>query len=340
MFVAGLLFWLAAAAVAASLSCRRDDGTPVSWWVAFKAPAGTTYWIADAERPLTPSSYSLNDTEHGALASTLRPLWDPSITAYGIFNDEVPGHSTTLTRFGHTKGLFAINDDGAGLWLTHSIPQFPLGPGNVSSYEGLGANAGTYGQSLICVSAPGSTINAMAGLALLNRPQIYDGLVSDAAAALYPNVSAILHGHYSTEPRCVVEELPGTQLFMVAKSREWGKDLYSDCVSPTWSTSLWVESWIRGSAFGPTCPTDGLDTLDVTNVRWGAGMEWSSGNDHSKWTVALNVSLICVGDINRMTTQEARGGGTICLTDVGLVEAARAAVVAVGSCPGDFLGGE
>lgn len=34
--------------------------------------------------------------------------------------------------------------------------------------------------------------------------------------------------------------------------------------------------------------------------------------DHSKWGVALSKEVVCFGDINRMTSQYKRGGGTTC----------------------------
>jgi deoxyribonuclease-2 len=95
---------------------------------------------------------------------------------------------------------------------------------------------------------------------------------------------------------------------------------------------LWTETWIRGSAEGPACPTSGYDTLDVKGVDFGNGMNWSETNDHSKWAIAVNTTMLCIGDINRMTTQYSRGGGTACFKNLYLMNAFESAVSGLDSC--------
>ena len=42
--------------------------------------------------------------------------------------------------------------------------------------------------------------------------------------------------------------------------------------------------------------------------------------------------VVCVGDINRMVSQKKRGGGTICLHDIGLWKSMRALVASTDPC--------
>ncbi len=38
--------------------------------------------------------------------------------------------------------------------------------------------------------------------------------------------------------------------------------------------------------------------------------------DHSKWAISETgtANAVCIGDLNRMESQERRGGGTVCMT--------------------------
>lgn len=49
------------------------------------------------------------------------------------------------------------------------------------------------------------------------------------------------------------------------------------------------------------------------------GASWLGTQDHSKWAIsapgAADPPVVCVGDLNRMCSQEKRGGGTVCLYD-------------------------
>ena len=117
-------------------------------------------------------------------------------------------------------------------------------------------------------------------------------------------------------------------LTVFAKTPAWNADLWSDCVAPALQSDLWVESWLRGSEEGPACNMQ-WKTLDVQNLAWG----WSESSDHSKWAVALNTTAptLCIGDINRMTTQCARAGGAVCW-ETSLKAAFNGAVTATNTC--------
>jgi len=61
---------------------------------------------------------------------------------------------------------------------------------------------------------------------------------------------------------------------------------------------------------------------------------WTEGQDHAKWAVMLDGSSnLCVGDINRMTTQRNRGGGAVCFSSAGLNNALYNSIVTGHVCP-------
>jgi hypothetical protein len=65
----------------------------------------------------------------------------------------------------------------------------------------------------------------------------------------------------------------------------------------------------------PILDNDGIHkTFDVSFVDFrslGVPWAWPETNDHAKWGITVDSDWVCVGDINRMKSQEKRGGGTI-----------------------------
>jgi hypothetical protein len=51
--------------------------------------------------------------------------------------------------------------------------------------------------------------------------------------------------------------------------------------------------------------------LSPLGIPW----TWPETHDHAKWGITVDSDWVCVGDINRMVSQEKRGGGTIALQD-------------------------
>ena len=51
------------------------------------------------------------------------------------------------------------------------------------------------------------------------------------------------------------------------------------------------------------------DIYFVNQVNMTDGTTWSGTKDHSKWGVGITKNIACFGDINRMCSQESRGGG-------------------------------
>ena len=310
-----------------AFDCLNDQGKPVDSWLALKHPKGAVYFYYDSfEKTFHTSPYSMNDSSSGALTHTVKQLWrkDKDQVNYVLYNDQVPKvydtgeNESLLGQFGHTKGLFAFSGN-SGFWLTHSIPLYPVGPQSSQEYLGLGSNAWTYAQNALCLSVSATTLNDLALAFQLNRPQIYESYLSSDSSTTYAHIRDLIDGQYSKEKMCLVKPLEtrGKMPFIVySKTGEWNNDLYSGCVAPSQADALWVESWIRGSADGPNCPLDKYDTLDIKSLDF-APLEghWLETQDHSKWAITETKDTVCMGDINRMTTQYTRGGGTACFQD-------------------------
>jgi len=320
-------------AVSSAIQCKDDAGRDVDWWIAVKAPRGTNYFYGDATSAgaFVASPHSMNDTSVGALGSTLRQLWDPATSAaYILWNDDPPASEYYNFSYGHTKGALALDtgSEGGGFWLTHSVPKFLAGPiQSPEGYAGLGSNAWMYGQSAACFSLTPAAVGPLAETLQFNHPHIYEtgGDFSAAPAS----AGALANGEWRADPICQQTgvSLGGMATTVFAKTPAWNADLWSACVSPALQSDLLVESWLRGSEEGPVCK--GWQTLDIQDLAWG----WSEPDDHSKWAVATNTTqpTLCIGDINRMTTQYERAGGAVCFSDP-IATAFLAAITQTNTC--------
>jgi deoxyribonuclease II len=308
--------------------CIGDDGKQVDSWFAIKYPRGTDYVYYDEQKgTLTRSLHSVNDTQNGALAYTMRQLWDG--WNYLIYNDEVANQPYDF-KVGHAKGVWGWKED-SGFLLQHSIPLFPTGPTSVSSYSGLGKNAWEYGQHLACFSFSLEQLNTAATIAPLMALNIYDTSVDSATPS---SLAALAQGLRNTSAVCEdlkLQTQAGLGVRMFAKSAAWNNELYDACIAPQLGVDLAVESWIRGSACGPYCSSPRVYDIQELELD---GTSFSEYNDHSKWAIQWNSSgaWVCPSGINRMTTQAVRGGGAFCFNDKVLHSALTAAVVKTNMC--------
>ena len=341
----------AATATATAISCLDERGSSVDLWLILKHPQSNSYFYYDSqEHDFHTSFWSLNDTHNGALAQTVKQLWTANNINYVLYNDQpapAPAFAfakpmindelaAAATKYGHTKGLFAFLKN-SGFWLTHSIPLYPLGPQETAFYRGLGSNAYTYAQHILCLTMTGDTLNLLAKQWMLNRPQIYEFQLTKESALAFPSIQHLVDGEYSLRSVCEektdIQTHGGLPLSVFAKTAAWNNDLYAGCVTPFLQDNVLVESWIRGSAIGPVCPFVTHDTLDIQALDFPSfGVGWSETKDHSKWAMTALLPIVCFGDINRMTTQYSRGGGTVCFKEEVLHTVLKDAVSKTDAC--------
>ncbi len=195
-----------------------------------------------------------------------------------------------------------------------------------------------YGQSFLCITYAGLGAFDLLGEVLQYvAGHVYTSWVDSSLAANVPAFAAFAGGTYiktAASVKRVMTSAGGASFTQFAKSDTWGEDLYASLVAPGLGDSLRVETWIRGSKLGPYCPPSyQYATVDVTNMVLG-GVAFKETQDHSKWAITSGASAhaVCIGDINRMSSQFARGGGTVCVPNAQLWAALNGAIAATESC--------
>lgn len=308
-----------------------ERGKAIDWWFAYKIPrlakesstasaTGYEYVYYDPKvGEVARSSYLLTDGQ-GALDLTLNSLFEnpAATTGWILYNDEMPADANRKDSgsFGHTKGVLAFDTASkTALWLLHSWPKF-------SDPHASEMPTPIYGQTFLCLSLDISAASKIAEqMSNHQEPQVYlpripDSLATDdplylLAQKLSPNAPAdadVIDG----------ETRGGLPFKVIAKNRKWGKDFWNDLVGPTLKSDMDVETWIRGK-IPPTLDSDGIHkTFDVKYIDLsplGIPWAWPETHDHAKWGLTVDSDWVCVGDINRMVSQEKRGGGTIAFQD-------------------------
>jgi deoxyribonuclease-2 len=317
-----------------SISALDENGKTVDWWFAYKVPklakdasspsaTGYEYVYYDPKVGKVVRSPNLLTDDKGALDLTLNSVFDKpaATTGWILYNDEMPADAkrTDSGSFGHTKGVIAFDTASkTALWLLHSWPKF-------ADPHASEMPTPIYGQTFLCLSLDMATASKIAEqMANHQEPQVYLPRIPaslDKSDALY-RLSQTLNPNAPGDADVVDCKTRGGMAFkVIAKNRKWGKDFWNDLVGPTLGADMDVETWIRGK-IPPTLDSDGIHkTFDVKYIdlsSLGVPWTWPETHDHAKWGISTDSDWVCVGDINRMVSQEKRGGGTIAIQDAKL----------------------
>jgi deoxyribonuclease-2 len=314
-----------------NISALDENGKPVDWWFAYKVPrmakdasspsaTGYEYIYYDPKvAAVSKSPYLLTDGK-GALDLTLAAVFSNADAATGwiLYNDEMPadakGHDSS--QYGHTKGVLAFDTASkTAFWLLHSWPKF-------ADPDASEMPTPIYGQTFLCLSLDMATASRIADqMGNHQEPQVYLPRIPGALGKTDPlaRIAQKVDPNAPGDSNVIDCQTRGGLAFkVIAKNRKWGKDFWNDLVGPTLGSDMDVETWIRGK-IPPTLDSDGIHkTFDVKYIDLsplGIPYTWPETHDHAKWGLTVDSDWVCVGDINRMVSQEKRGGGTIAFQD-------------------------
>jgi len=317
-----------------NITALDEAGKPVDWWFAYKVPrldnvagsptaTGYEYVYYDTNVGKVVRSPNLLTDGQGALDLTIKSVFEKpdSTTGWILYNDEMPSDAKRLdsASFGHTKGVIAFDTASkTALWLLHSWPKY-ADPASSDMPTPI------YGQTYLCISIDLATASNIANqMANHQEPQVYVPRIPaslDKKDPLYL-LTQMLNPNAAADANVIQCKSRGGLAFQViAKNRKWNKDFWNDLVGPTLKADMNVETWIRGK-IPPVLDSDGIHkTYDVKYIDLsplGVPWTWPETHDHAKWGITVDSDWVCVGDINRMVSQEKRGGGTIAFQDANL----------------------
>ena len=313
------------------ISALDENGKAVDWWFAYKVPklareasnpsaTGYEYVYYDPNVGAIVKSPNLLTDGEGAVDLTLKSVFNKpdATTGWILYNDEMPADAKRMdsSSFGHTKGVIAFDTASkTAFWLLHSWPKFADPPASDMPTP-------IYGQTYLCISLDMATASAIANqMANHQEPQVYVPRIPpslDKKDPLYLLTQTLNPNTAGDSDAIQCKSRGGLAFQVIAKNRKWNKDFWNDLVGPTLKADMDVETWIRGK-IPPVLDSDGIHkTFDVKYIDFsplGIPWTWPETHDHAKWGITVDSDWICVGDINRMVSQEKRGGGTIAFQD-------------------------
>ncbi|KAJ8039056.1 Deoxyribonuclease-2 [Holothuria leucospilota] len=302
----------------AGVRCKDMNGHDVDWYYVYKLPrisshknplikSGVAFFYLDNfQQTFQLSNTSMEDLSQ-PIAQTLQQIYNsPSKIAHVMYNDQPPGGREQID-WGHTKGVVAY-DAKDGFWLMHTVPWFPRN----DTYE-WPEKAKHYGQTAVCVSLKSSEMETVAKQMQCTRPYVYSNHTTDLFHSVFENVVKGLFGKCPSGSQIVQLQSLGMQNFThYAKSKTYGKDIYFDLIAQDLKSDLLVETWRRSTALPSNCSLP-FHVNNIWALWFPSTAKFTYGKDHSKWAITSNErQIICMGDINRMSTQFKRGGGVLC----------------------------
>ncbi|KAG9396190.1 Deoxyribonuclease II [Carpediemonas membranifera] len=313
-----------------ALSCLDESGKEVDWFVAIKMPIlsdesgfedGDRYMFIDENH----SDWQLSEKRLTApdnhISRTINQVYDQDI-GYVMYNDE-PVDGGEEPRYAHAKGVMAwSSDDRGGFWMPHSVPRFPH-PRNGQKYLFPDPQL-DFGQSFFCMSVGWATLGEITTALRHNKVYLIGSARDTGGNPDY--MTRLLSNDYEEDDQLTVTNIETSSrvpLTMFSKSGQWGKDLYDDGVAPEFKSDLVVETWMRpfiGSVCHGVNATSAFSVVNSNNVAPPFCEPYHYTKDHSKIAISLNpgVAKVCIGDINRNTSQYSRGGGTVCIHNADL----------------------
>lgn len=324
-----------------AISALGENGKAVDWWFIYKVPElagsakGYEYVYYDPKAgKITKSPYLLS-IDKGALDVTLDSIFTnpPSTAGWVLYNDERPDSlKTSKTEaddgsLGHTKGVIAFDTASkTAVWVLHSWPKYVVPLDKTLPTP-------KYGQTYLCVSIDLDTANAIATVMINHQePQVYASRLPASLGASAPLrlLAQKVDPNAAGDSHVLDFQSRGGKKFkLIAKNRKWGGDFWNQLVGPAIGVNLDVETWIRGAIpsehdsdkAGALNTSGKLETFDVKSIDLnpiGAPWKWPETKDHAKWGIGVDADWVCVGDINRMISQEKRGGGAIAFQEQAL----------------------
>jgi deoxyribonuclease-2 len=325
-----------------AVGCKDQNNKDVDWFVGYKMPRtndsslqgvgkGVAFYYMDLNMDsFAPSPNDMTSNQQ-AIAYTLQQYYDNKGSAdssFVLYNDEEAEEEliylqelyekygrtkfSSRVQFGHNKGVVYFDKTG-GFWLIHSIPKFP--PVDAYGYPTSGT---IYAQSILCMTLNYDELTKIGTQLYYNHPDMYASNLPTSMASDNPDLAKVIGGEFKKgspfSSTLTLQTRGGQQFTSFAKSADFNQDLYDVLVAPSLQAPLYVETWRRGSPVPLDCSTKYI-VLDAQTMKVGTTAEFKYTHDHSKLAISSSSSkpYVCIGDINRMTSQFVRGGGTVCM---------------------------
>ena len=304
--------------------CRNPEGQAVDWFTIFFMPSSASpdkkiyYGYYDPTLPdIKYYEYFENNFPPTYITRYVSESGFSQNFNYFFWNDDkslkegikIPCASSKA----HAKGSLVYDEDD-GAFLLHSLPRFPTRDSNNNIYNELPSNAGSFGQTFLCISVERQTAEKIAELLNCININVNKAVESDKVSQTpNPWVDGLIKNKMNY--KCPIAHTIKIQ----SKGKEtftfYGKN-YKNKIIPfdttlreAYQDNIYVRSWTRPAIAPPLFDTYYL--VNVLDVRFGP-FQYGLNNEHSKWAITENKKVVCFSDLNHTESQKSRGGHIVC----------------------------
>ncbi|CAD8069569.1 unnamed protein product [Paramecium sonneborni] len=309
-----------------SQSCLSSSGTQVDWWLIFKLPADTSipysgfeYYYCDSQNDCTSMNFMNDDLRDytSPLQRTVAQISFTSGTTMNVVWNDQPFGKSTISDRAHSKGILSASN-AQGFIINHSTPQFPVFDDSQSTIiPGMPSSSSVNGQHYFCVTMTTSQINIVAEQYIIAQTLTQKANAISTFESTYPNIYALKSNTRQIPAQsgsAQVKSKGGLTINVISKNQNLVDDFYATIVAPKLKVGLVMETWGNGTG-GLQEPACSNTYQTYSNIyRNHNGYKFKYTKDHSKFGISIQSAMpyVCMSDLNRMTTQNKRGGTTFC----------------------------
>ena len=304
--------------------CLNPNGKPVDWYIIFLFPRSVSpdkeiYYAYFDSNLLSADYYLYNESSFPPSMVISYLNNNDSNYNYFAWNDGLPESkfSYNISK-AHSKG-FLIYDKNDGVFLSHSLPQFPKKINN-KLLSGLTSNAGYYGQHFLCISITKETsekiveilnnINALV-FASVKKDNV-NKIENEWVKKLIINKYDIVH---SINDKNFIKSKKGIEFTIFSKNNYNLVTPYDTVLRQNYLDDFYIRTWILPKLVPAIC--EKYSIFNVDKIQFGE-YKYDKNKDHAKWAISVFKNIVCFGDLNHCESQKIRGGMLICFENEAL----------------------
>lgn len=290
------------------LNCLNHKGEKVEWVSALRLQ-GTKFPRKYAV--IYPGKSDFEEVTEEELIGTIFKQVDMKKHLVSLWNDGHPYEkSKSFSNFAHSKGVIAYDKNSeTGFYITHSIPWFPFYENDVlEPFSDTHDNKSVYAQTFLCLPfTTKATMEKFYYHINMIRPNLYYDTLADE----------FTKGSYSN-PELQSLSYASGKINVLIKPNGSNTHMFPDLFAEYWAPrgvnkGFKLRTW--GRKYCTSICTVGERRMSVIGeVKW-RDYVWRGSQEHGKWVMSENSNVVCIGDLNYMSSQETRGGAFVCIND-------------------------
>lgn len=288
------------------------ENQSVDWWISYKLPI-TVRSLGDEYIYITSNKkkWLQSNIPFGSLGSLQTIV---NTTKSFFYNDQISGRSVSSSK-AHAKGFILLNEhENISTWIIHSLPNFPYKNSQGEYATNLRDEQKKYAQMMLCITivGVGKLFDTFSQTIFMNVNDM-----NKTKANISSEVLLLFNQNYLTSKR----QLSDNIVHVAKKALFNQKDIYEFVLKNiTENKFLYTQTWQcgDGGVLKSSC-FNNFSILNIKQTKWPNGLLIPNHLDHTKWAVS-NIDWVCIGDLNRMTSQLSRPGGVLCIRDKELAD--------------------